>query len=54
MWWPARWSAEALVYHGGDPGHLAQVNAFLHRCELVEIHRSVQDLAVELRLAHRL
>ncbi|MBX2972904.1 MAG: PIN domain-containing protein [Flavobacteriales bacterium] len=26
----------------------------LLRCELVEIHRSIQDIAVDLRLRHRL
>ncbi len=45
---------EALVYHGNDPGHLEHVHRFLDRCELVEIHRSVQDLAVDLRLRYKL
>lgn len=45
---------EALVYHGSEPEHLAQVRRFLDRCEVVEIHRSVQDLAVAVRLDHRL
>lgn len=45
---------EAMVYHGHDQDHLGQVKAFLDRCEVVEIHRSVQDLAVELRLRHKL
>lgn len=45
---------EALVYHGGDEEHLKQVHRFLERCQLEEIHRSIQDRAVELRLNHRL
>ena len=45
---------EALVYHGDDAGHLQQVHRFLERCQLEEIHRSIQDLAVDLRLRHRL
>jgi predicted nucleic acid-binding protein len=45
---------EAMVYHGKDPEHLALVNVFLGRCELVEIHRSIQDVAVELRMKYRL
>lgn len=45
---------EALVYHGDDLDHLQQVHRFLDRCQLEEIHRSIQDLAVDLRLRHRL
>jgi predicted nucleic acid-binding protein len=45
---------EALVYHGDDMDHLQQVHRFLDRCQLEEIHRSIQDLAVDLRLRHRL
>ncbi|MBK9273040.1 MAG: type II toxin-antitoxin system VapC family toxin [Flavobacteriales bacterium] len=45
---------EAMVYHGKDEGHLEHVHAFLRRCEVVEIHRSVQDLAVDLRLRYKL
>ncbi len=45
---------EALVYHGGEEGHLQQVHRFLERCQMEEIHRSIQDRAVELRLRYRL
>lgn len=45
---------EAMVYHGKDPDHLDRVHAFLLRCELEEIHRAVQDRAVDLRLRHKL
>ncbi|MBK8341531.1 MAG: PIN domain-containing protein [Flavobacteriales bacterium] len=45
---------EAMVYHGKDAGHLGQVHAFLLRCEMEEIHRSVQDVAVALRLRYKL
>jgi predicted nucleic acid-binding protein len=45
---------EAMVYHGKDDDHLGHVHAFLDRCEVVEIHRSVQDLAVDLRLRYKL
>jgi predicted nucleic acid-binding protein len=45
---------EAMVYHGKDEDHLGRVHTFLGRCEVVEIHRSVQDLAVELRLRYKL
>lgn len=45
---------EALVYHGADVTHIEQVHRFLERCHLEEIHRSIQDLAVDLRLRHRL
>jgi predicted nucleic acid-binding protein len=45
---------EAMVYHGKDEHHLEHVQTFLHRCEVVEIHRSVQDLAVDLRLRYKL
>lgn len=45
---------EALVYHGTDDAHLAQVHRFLERCALEEIHRSVQDRAVDLRLRFKL
>ncbi len=45
---------EAMVYNGKDPGHLDRVQRFLDRCELEDIHRSVQDVAVDLRLRYRL
>ena len=45
---------EALVYHGENPEHQSRVQTFLDRCELVEIHRNVQDIAVELRVRFRL
>lgn len=45
---------EAMVYHGKDAGHLGHVRAFLDRWEVVEIHRSVQDMAVDLRLRYKL
>jgi predicted nucleic acid-binding protein len=45
---------EALVYHGPNAEHLEQVNAFLDRCEIEEIHRSIQDKAVEIRLKYKL
>jgi len=45
---------EALVYHGNDAGHLEQVHRFLQRCQLEEIHRSIQDQAVDLRLRYRI
>ena len=45
---------EALVYHGADKEHLAQVQRFLDRCELEEIHRSVHERAVDLRLRYKL
>jgi predicted nucleic acid-binding protein len=45
---------EALVYHGANAEHLHQVHRFLERCQLEEIHRSVQDAAVDLRLRYRL
>ncbi len=45
---------EAMVYHGKDNGHLAQVQRFLERCHLEEIHRSIQDLAVDIRKRYRL
>jgi len=45
---------EAMVYHGADPGHPLQVQHFLDRCELVEIHRSVQVVAVDLRMRYEL
>ncbi|MBP6698407.1 MAG: PIN domain-containing protein [Flavobacteriales bacterium] len=45
---------EAMVYHGSDMGHLGQVQRFLDRCALEEIHRSIQDRAVDLRLRYRL
>ena len=45
---------EAMVYHGADEDHLLQVQRFLDRCALEEIHRSIQDRAVELRLRYKL
>ncbi len=45
---------EAMVYHGKDARHLQQVRAFLERCEIAEIHRSVQDLAVDIRVRYKL
>ena len=45
---------EAMVYHGADEDHLAQVQRFLDRCALEEIHRSIQDRAVDLRLRYKL
>jgi predicted nucleic acid-binding protein len=45
---------EAMVYHGVDPVHLLQVHRFLDRCSLEEMHRSIQDRAVELRLRYKL
>ncbi len=45
---------EAMVYHGKDSDHLERVHHFLQRCELEEIHRSVQDAAVDLRLRYKL
>lgn len=45
---------EAMVYHGKDEGHLVRVHSFLDRCELEEIHRAVQDLAVDLRMRYKL
>jgi tRNA(fMet)-specific endonuclease VapC len=45
---------EALIYHGEKPKQQEQVLAFLDRCELVEIHRSVQDIAVDLRVRFKL
>lgn len=45
---------EAMVYHGKDADHLGRVHQFLSRCQLEEIHRSVPDVAVELRLRYRL
>jgi len=45
---------EALVYHGKDTIHLEQVQKFLDRCELEEIHRSIQDLTVVLRKTYKL
>lgn len=43
-----------MVYHGKDDGHLVHVQRFLERCDLEEIHRSIQDRAVDLRLRYRL
>ena len=45
---------EAMVYHGKDPDHLVHVHRFLEQCEMEEIHRSVQDRAVDLRLRYKL
>lgn len=45
---------EALVYHGKDRTHLEQVNKFLDRCQLEEIHRSIQDITVDLRHRYKL
>lgn len=45
---------EALVYHGKDAAHMQQVHRFLERCQLEEIHRTIQDRAVDLRMRHRL
>lgn len=45
---------EAMVYHGADKDHLVQVQRFLDRCALEEIHRSIQDRAVDLRLRYKL
>lgn len=45
---------KALVYHGKDPAYLDQVNTFLDRCEVEEIHRSIQDMAVDIRLRSKL
>jgi len=45
---------EALVYHGKDRTHLEQVNKFLDRCQLEEIHRSIQDITVDLRRRYKL
>ena len=45
---------EALIYHGKDAEHLQQVHRFLERCQLEEIHRAIQDRAVDLRIRHRM
>jgi predicted nucleic acid-binding protein len=45
---------EAMVYHGKDAAHLDMVARFLQRCWMEEIHRSVQDVAVDLRLRYKL
>ncbi len=41
---------EALAYHGDDPGHLSKVRAFINECEVIEIERIIQDIAVDLRV----
>ena len=33
---------------------MEHVHRFLERCDIVEIHRSLQDLAVDLRLRYKL
>ena len=45
---------EALVYHGDDAGHLDKGRALLERCSIEEMHRSIQDLAVDVRLRYGL
>ncbi len=45
---------ETMIYHGNDIGHLEQVEDFLQGCEIEEIHRSIQDIAIDLRLRYKL